>query len=39
MKYSMEVLDRTTQLVFIIQEQLDCSFDEACAGSFCHALV
>jgi hypothetical protein len=30
MKYSMEVLDRTTQLVFIIQEQLNCSFDEAC---------
>jgi len=31
MKYSIELLDQTTKLVFIIQEQLNCSFDEACA--------
>lgn len=30
MKYSIEVLDETTKLVSIIEQQLDCSFDEAC---------
>ena len=29
MKYSIEVLDETTKLVSIIEQQLDCSFDEA----------
>ncbi len=29
-KYSIELLDLTTRLVCIIQEQLDCSFNEAC---------
>jgi hypothetical protein len=27
--YSTELLDGATKLVFIVQEQLDCSFDEA----------
>jgi hypothetical protein len=27
--YSDELLDEATKLVFIVQEQLDCSFDEA----------
>ncbi|MEH2245298.1 hypothetical protein [Nostoc sp.] len=31
MKYSIELLDETTKLVSLIEQQLDCSFDEACA--------
>lgn len=30
MKYSIELLDETTKLVSIIEQQLNCSFDEAC---------
>jgi hypothetical protein len=26
----MEVLDEMTKLVFVVKEQLNCSFDEAC---------
>lgn len=29
--YSTEVLDEMTKLVFVVKDQLDCSFDEACA--------
>ncbi|MHC5778944.1 hypothetical protein [Nostoc sp.] len=29
--YSTEVLDEMTKLVFMVKDQLDCSFDEACA--------
>ncbi|MCC5609721.1 hypothetical protein LC612_23830 [Nostoc sp. CHAB 5834] len=27
--YSTELLDQVTKLVFMVKEQLDCSFDEA----------
>ncbi|WP_341531494.1 hypothetical protein WKK05_35965 (plasmid) [Nostoc sp. UHCC 0302] len=30
MKYSIELLNETTKLTLIIQDQLDCSFNEAC---------
>ncbi|MDZ8070421.1 MAG: hypothetical protein RMY64_33240 [Nostoc sp. DedQUE08] len=30
MKYSIELLNQTTKLILMIQDQLDCSFDEAC---------
>lgn len=31
--YNTEFLDLATHLVLMIQEQLDCSFDEACEVS------
>ena len=30
MKYSIELLNETTKLTLMIQDQLDCSFEEAC---------